>query len=43
MVLNAMSLALGYILSTGALQTTPPPIEDQSVNLNRDARRPSGL
>ena len=28
MVLNAMSLALGYILSTGALQTTPPPIKD---------------
>lgn len=28
MVLNAMSLALGYVLSTGAWQAAPPPIKD---------------
>ena len=28
MALNVMFLALGYVLSTGALQATPPPIKD---------------
>ena len=28
MALSVMSLALGYVLSTGALQAAPPPIKD---------------